>query len=206
MNIDNRSLIAVLVLSAAGLVGIAVEEGYCGNACPDPVKGIAVPTLGFGTTGRDITMSSTTTPPKALARLLSDVQKFEGALKQCVHVPLHQYEYDVYINLAYNIGRGKSGVVDGFCESKRGGPSTLVQRLNAYDYQGACNAILLWRFVGDVDCSTPGNKQCAGLWERRLRLHRQCLGPSVIARPAPANASPVPVIASEARQSTGVSQ
>lgn len=178
MNFDNRSLIAVLVLSAAGLVGLAVEEGYCGNACPDPVKGKAVPTLGFGSTGSDITMSSTTTPVKALQRALTDIQRFEGALKQCVHVPLHQHEYDVYVNLAYNIGRGKSGVVDGFCESKRGGPSTLVARLNAYDYQGACDAILMWKKAGDVDCSVPGNKQCSGLWERRLRLHRQCLGPA----------------------------
>lgn len=172
----NRSLIAVLALSAAGLVGIAVDEGYTSRTVPDPVKGVRVPTNGFGSTGSDITMSSTTTPVKALQRALTDIQKFEGALKQCVHVPLHQYEYDAYVNLAYNIGRGKSGVVDGFCESKRGGPSTLVQRLNAHDYQGACDAILMWKKVGDVDCSMPGNKQCPGLWERRLRLHRQCSG------------------------------
>ena len=173
-----RSLLAVLVLSAAGLVGIAVDESYTARAVPDPVKGRAVPTLGFGTTGKDITMASTTTPPKALARLLVDVRQFEGALRQCVHVPLHQYEYDVYVNLAYNIGAGKSGMADGFCELERGGPSTLVQRLNAQDYKGACDAILMWRKVGDVDCSTPGNKVCAGLWQRRLRLHRQCLGPA----------------------------
>lgn len=178
MNFDNRSLIAVLVLSAAGLVGIAVDEGYTSRAVPDPVKGVAVPTNGFGSTGSDITMRSTTTPVKALQRALTDVQRFEGAIKQCVHVPLHQHEYDAYVNLAYNIGRGKSGVVDGFCESKRGGPSTLVARLNAYDYQGACDAILMWKKAGDVDCSVPGNKQCPGLWDRRLRLHRQCLGPA----------------------------
>lgn len=183
MTIDNRSLIAVLVLSAAGLVGLTVDEGYTSRAVPDPVKGLAVPTNGFGSTGPDITMRSTTTPPQALQRMLRDVQQFEGAIKQCVHVPLHQYEYDVYVNLAYNIGRGKSGVTDGFCEAKRGGPSTLVQRLNAYDYAGACDAILLWKYVGDVDCSTPGNRQCPGLWARRLRLHRQCLGPSGSATP-----------------------
>jgi lysozyme len=183
MTTDNRSLIAVLALTAAGLVGIAVDEGYTSHAVPDPVKGVKVPTNGFGSTGKDITMRSTTTPPKALARLLTDVQHFEGALKQCVTVPLHQYEYDAYVNLAYNIGRGKSGVADGFCESKRGGPSTLVQRLNTYDYKGACDAILMWRKVGHVDCSAPGNRQCPGLWARRLRLHKQCLGPAGDAGP-----------------------
>lgn len=171
----NRSLINVLALTAAGLVGIAVEENYMGRAGPDPVKGTAVPTIGFGTTG-GVRMGDTTTPPKALARLLTDVRQFEGALKTCIKVPLAQHEYDAYVNLAYNIGTGKSGVVDGFCYAKRGGYSTLVTRLNAFDYAGACEAILMWRRVGDVDCATPGNKVCSGLWARRLRLHQQCLG------------------------------
>lgn len=164
-----------MVLSAAGLVGVAVEEGYIDNASPDPVKGTKVPTIGFGTTG-GVKMGDTTTPVKALQRMLTDVKGFEGALKRCVKVPLHQYEYDAYVNLAYNIGAGKSGVADGFCESKRGGPSNLVQRLNALDYVGACDAILQWRRVGDTDCSAPGNRTCPGLWARRLKLHRQCLG------------------------------
>ncbi len=160
---DNRSLLAVLVLSAAGLVGIAVDEGYTSKAVPDPVKGKAVPTMGFGTTG-GVKMGDSITPPKALARALADVQKYEGALKTCVAVPLHQHEYDAYINLAYNIGS------TAFCSS------TLVKRLNAGDYTGACNAILMWKRVGDVDCSKPGNGVCGGLWARRQRLRLQCLG------------------------------
>lgn len=159
----NRSLIAVLVLSAAGLVGIAVDETFVDKAYPDPVKGAAVPTLGFGAT-QGVRMGDTTTPHKALARLLTDVQQFEGALQACVRVPLAQYEYDAYLNLAYNIGS------TAFCRS------TLVKRLNAGDYAGACEAVLMWRYVGGVDCSMAGNRQCAGLWARRLRTHRQCLG------------------------------
>jgi lysozyme len=177
MNTDHRSYIAILVLSAAGFVGLAVDEGYTSKAVPDPVKGTAVPTLGFGTTG-GVKMGDTTTPPKAMQRTLTDVQAFEGALKRCVRVPLFQHEYDAYVNLAYNIGAGKSGVTDGFCEARRGGSSTLVKRLNALDYKGACDAILDWRFVGDVDCAAPGNKSCPGLWARRLKTHAQCLGPA----------------------------
>lgn len=163
MTTDNRTLIAALVLSAAGLVGIAVDEGYTAKAVPDPVKGTLVPTVGFGTTG-GVRMGDTTTPVKALQRKLSDVQAFEGALKTCVKVPLHQYEYDAFINLAYNIGPAA------FCGS------TLVKRLNTVDYPGACQAILMWKKVGSVDCSAPGNTTCRGLWERRQRLHQQCLG------------------------------
>lgn len=175
MSTSNRTLIASLVLSAAGFVGIAVNEGYTDKAVPDPVKGTAVPTIGFGTTG-GVKMGDTTTPVKAMQRKLSDVKKFEGAVKQCVKVPLHQYEYDAYIDLAYNIGTGKAGVADGFCELRSGGPSTLVKRLNALDYAGACDAILQWKKVGSVDCSEPGNRTCSGLWDRRQRLRKQCLG------------------------------
>lgn len=160
---SNRSLIAVLALSAAGLVGIAIDEGYREKAYPDPVLGAKVPTIGFGSTG-GVRMGDTTTPVKALQRKLSDVQAFEGALKKCVTVPLHQYEYDAYINLAYNIGP------TAFCNS------TLVKKLNAQDYAGACDAILKWRMVGSTDCAAPGNKTCPGLWARRLKTHSQCLG------------------------------
>lgn len=158
-----RSLVAVLVLSAAALVGIAVDESYTARAIPDPVKGTAVLTIGFGTTA-GVRMGDSTTPPRALERLLTDVQAFEGALQRCVQVPLHQHEYDAYLNLAYNIGG------TAFCSS------TLVKRLNAGDYPGACEAILMWKYVGKVDCSAPGNRQCPGLWARRLKTHRQCLG------------------------------
>lgn len=109
-------------------------------------------------------MGDTTTPPKALARALTDVRKFEAALKACVTVPLSQGEYDAYISLSYNIGQ------TAFCNSK------LVQRLNAADYTAACAAILDWKYVGRSDCSVPGNKVCSGLWADRLKLHAQCLG------------------------------
>lgn len=162
-NNTNRSVIASLVLSAAGLVGIAVNEGYSDKAYPDPVLGAKVPTIGFGTTG-GVKMGDTTTPVKALQRKLSDIKAYEGAVKQCVRVPLHQYEYDAFIDLAYNIGP------TAFCSS------TLVKRLNAQDYAGACDAILQWRRVGSADCSVPGNKTCPGLWARRQLARKQCMG------------------------------
>lgn len=124
-----RILLATLALSAAGFVGIAMNEGYTDKAVI-PIPG-DVPTLGFGTT-EGVKMGDHTTPPKALARALTDVGKYEGALHRCVHVPLHQYEYDAYVDLAYNIGATK------FCGS------TLVKKLNALDYAGACAEISRW--------------------------------------------------------------
>ena len=148
-----RIAISALALSASALVGIAVHEGYSPVAYR-PVPG-DVPTVGFGTT-EGVKMGDRIEPVQALTRKLADVQRFEGALKQCVRVPLHQHEYDAFLSLAYNIGPGA------FCGS------TLVRKLNAGDYAGACAEILRWdRFQG---------QPLRGLTLRRQAEHRQCLG------------------------------
>jgi lysozyme len=144
---------ALLALSASALVGIAVHEGYRGEAY-EPVKG-DVPTIGFGTT-EGVEMGDRITPERALVRLLKDANKFEKAVKRCAPVPLHQYEFDAYVSLTYNIGEGA------FCRS------TLVKKLNAQDYEGACAEILRWdRFKG---------KPLPGLTKRRQQEFNQCLG------------------------------
>lgn len=165
MNVPRTGL-AALGLSAAALISIAISEGYTDRAVI-PTKG-DVPTVGFGTTtrpdGSPVQMGDRTNPVEALERKARDLQRFEGALKSCVRVPLYQHEYDAYVDLAYNIGPGA------FCGS------TVVRRLNAMDYEGACNAILMWKRVGAQDCSAPGNRVCWGLWQRRLATHQKCLG------------------------------
>ena len=149
----NRNAITTLVLSAAALVGIALNEGYSDSTII-PIKG-DVPTIGFGTTD-GVKLGDKITPPKALARALQDVQKFEGAIKKCVVVPLHQYEYDAYVSLSYNIGSGA------FCSS------TLVKKLNAQDYASACQEILRWdRAKGRV---------VKGLTNRRQQEYQKCIG------------------------------
>jgi len=97
----NRSQLASLTLSASALVWLAMSEGFTDRAI-QPLPGDKW-TYGFGTTD-GVKPGDTISPPKALERKLRDVQAFEGALKQCVTVPLAQGEYDAYVSLAYNIG------------------------------------------------------------------------------------------------------
>ena len=151
----NKARIAVsaLALSASALVGIAVHEGYSPVAYR-PVPG-DVPTIGFGTTD-GVKMGDRTDPVQALTRKLADVQRFEGALKQCVRVPLHQHEYDAFLSLAYNIGPGA------FCGS------TLVRLLNQGQYREACDQILRWtKFKGE---------DLPGLVKRRSQERDLCKG------------------------------
>ena len=147
-----RTQVAMLSASAVALVGLAVHEGYRENAYLD-IVGVA--TIGYGTT-EGVRLGDRTDPIKALERALSDMQKFEGAIKQCVRVPLYQHEYDAFLSLSYNIGSGA------FCRS------TLVRKLNAGEYKYACDEILRW--------DRAGGKVVRGLTIRRQKEHKQCLG------------------------------
>lgn len=147
-----RKALVTLALSALGLVGIAAHEGYSDKAYQDVV---GIWTIGFGTT-KDVKPADKIDPVKALQRKAEDIVKFEGAIKQCVTVPLHQHEYDAYVSLAYNIGPSA------FCNS------TLVKRLNQQDYADACKEILRW--------NRAGGKVVKGLAVRRDAEYRQCIG------------------------------
>jgi lysozyme len=149
----NRTPIFGLGISGVALIGLLVAEGYRDHAYI-PVAG-DVPTIGFGTT-ENVKMGDKVTVTQALNRAMIDVQKFEGAIKSCVKVPLHQYEYDAYTSLAYNIGSSA------FCRS------TLVRLLNQEKYEEACKQILRWDFFK--------GKPLRGLTVRREKEYQQCIG------------------------------
>lgn len=147
-----RVTISALAVSAVALVGIALHEGYRGEAYKDVV---GVPTIGYGET-KGVKMGDKTTPDRALVQLLSSANKHADAIRQCIHVPLYQHEFDAYVSLAYNIGTGA------FCGS------TLVKKLNAGDYKGACAEIKRW--------NRAGGKVVKGLVKRREAEYQMCIG------------------------------
>lgn len=164
-----RTAVAALVLSASGLIGIAVSEGWEPVARP-PVPG-DVPTGGFGSTRAEsgpMKAGERIDPVRGLILLQRDASEAERIVRRCAPVPMHQHEFDAFVSLAYNVGPGKAGVKDGFCVLKSGRPSTIVRLLLAGDYAGACKAILGWdKFQG---------RPLRGLTLRRERESAQCLG------------------------------
>lgn len=152
----SRTLVAALALSASALVGIATHEDYRGAAYV-PVAG-DVPTIGFGTT-KGVRPGDKTTPPRALIALLRDADESAQAVRRCAPVPMYQDEFDAYVSLAYNIGSGA------FCRS------TLVRKLNAGDYAGACAELLRW--------DKMAGRTLPGLTKRRQAEYRQCMGEGV---------------------------
>jgi lysozyme len=169
MTMRTRTIIASLTLSAAGLIGIATSEGWEPIA-RSPVPG-DVPTGGFGSTRSEsgpMKAGERIDPVRGLILLQRDASEAERVVRRCAPVPMHQHEFDAFVSLAYNIGPGKAGVKDGFCELKSGRPSTIVRRLMDGDYAGACKSLLSWdKFHGT---------QLRGLTLRREREYAQCMG------------------------------
>jgi lysozyme len=160
-----RSHVAGLALSASAFVGLVTNE-YFTDTAVIPVKGDR-PTVGFGSTfkedGSAVKMGDTITPTKALARSLSHIQKDESKLKRCVTAELSQVEYDLMVDFAYQYG------TTALCES------TIVKAANSGDYVASCKGYLEYKFVAKYDCSTPGNKRCAGVWTRSKKRYDTCM-------------------------------
>lgn len=161
-----RSAVAVMVLTASTLVGIAVHEDYKGVAYI-PVPG-DVPTIGFGTTA-GVKMGDKTTPARSLVRLLEEVEGvYAAGVKKCVTAPLSQHEYEAYVTLAYNVGVGT------FCKkAKEGKPPNLIDLINAGQYDEACERI------NDFNKGPNGKgglKVLPGLVKRRAEERKICEG------------------------------
>lgn len=150
---STRQSVGGLGIGAALLVSVMMYEGYTDKAVI-PVPG-DVPTIGVGRT-EGVHMGDKTEPVREMMLLLKNLDKYGNGIKACINVPLYQYELDAFVSLAYNIG------INAFCNS------TLVKKLNAGDYSGACEQIMIWdKFKG---------KPLKGLTNRRNEEYRTCRG------------------------------
>ena len=158
---DTRQRIAAgaLIVSLAGVAGIAGWEGYTDRAII-PIPG-DVPTIGHGTTvypdGTPVKLGDKTTRKQAVEFMRHDLDVFEQGVRRCVKVPLTQNEYDAYVSLTYNIGVGA------FCGS------TLLRILNTGNYSAACAQISRW--------NRAQGKVVNGLTNRREAERKTCETP-----------------------------
>lgn len=152
-----------------------------------------VPTIGHGSTryedGRRVTLADLPiTRQRAVELALGELDR---TYAQCVRNSLgqtlvNQTEFDKAADFAGQYG----------CGAWRG--SSMLTKTKAGDYPGACRAYLGYKFMTSArresagwvpyqwrksgvpvrwrfDCSTPGNKICAGVWTRQLERHNACM-------------------------------
>jgi GH24 family phage-related lysozyme (muramidase) len=160
-----RIAVAALSLSAAAMVAIWGEEGWT-ESTVIPVKG-DVPTVGPGLTkrpdGSPVRMGDTIKPLEGARRSLAHLQQGEAALRRCITAPMHQAEWDIVNDFAYQYGTAAA------CRS------SIVREANAGNYAASCEAYLKFRFVAGYDCSTPGNTRCRGVWLRSKARRDACM-------------------------------
>jgi len=147
-----------LALAAtAGLV--ASFEGFRTVAYLDPV---GIPTACFGRT-EGVELGQRYSDAECEEYLFEEVVKFQRAVRQRVDVPLSTGQLAAFTSFTYNVG------VRNF-ES-----STLRRRLNAGDYQGACDELLRWRYATKAGVKV----ELPGLVRRREAERELCLEPDV---------------------------
>ena len=142
----------IVKTSDKGTEIIKAHEGYSDTSylCPANYW-----TWGYGSRyykGMEVTKGMKFTKNEAEAQLKLDLEKFENVILKTVKVPLVQEQFDALVSFIYNVGEG----------AFRG--STLLKKLNAYDYRGAADELLKW----DKARNKHGEKKpLAGLTRRR---------------------------------------
>jgi lysozyme len=170
--LDNKRIaIGAVKLGAIGLVALALSEVFSPTVYKDIV---GVDTYGYGETEIPH-KGATITPERALLHLLKRVEDDYGnGVKNCVKVPLYQYEYDAYVNLAYNVGVGafckkadknRKNKITGLPDPE---PDRLIDVLNAGKYEEACERI--------KGFNKAGGRVVKGLTIRREREYQMCIG------------------------------
>lgn len=113
-----------------------------------------IPTIGYGSTyyadGRKVTLQdSPISEPDARALLMYELRHtfLPGVLRQCPVLATHERRLNAVVDFAYNLGVGRLQT------------STLKRKINAQDWEGAKEQLMLW--------TRGGGKVLSGLVKRR---------------------------------------
>lgn len=118
--------------------GLKLKSYYCPAG---------VLTIGYGHTGKDVTVGQQITQVEAERLLNADLDKFVPGVESLLKVVLTDNQFSALVALAYNIGLGNLK------------KSTLLKKVNASDFTGAVESWLKW--------NKAGGKVLKGLTARR---------------------------------------
>lgn len=150
MSVRRAVLVGGTALSlAAGL--IMPWEGLSNKAYLDIVQ---VPTICYGYT-HNVQLGDLKTDDECYDLLVEEILYLDGFIDRHVTVDLTDYQRAAILSWMYNVGPGAFQ------------RSTLLKKLNAGDYTGACNELTRWVHAG--------GKRVNGLVKRREAEKEMCL-------------------------------
>lgn len=144
-------LSSAIVLGGAYLV--APFEGKVNRTYLDPVD---ILTSCYGHTGPELQKGQVFTDEQCLSQLAEDLVRHDRQMMRFVRVPLTDEQHAAFLSFTYNVG------VNSFKNS------TLLRKLNQYDYEGACNELKRW--------NKANGRVLNGLTKRREAERDMCLG------------------------------
>lgn len=142
--------VALALTATASLIG--GFEGVRQVAYLDPV---GIPTACFGRT-QGVQVGQSYSREECEEYLLEEVIHFQREVRRLVVVPMEPHHLAAFTSFAYNVG------IQNFRTS------TLLRKLNAGDYEGACNELPRWVYAKGI--------KLPGLVNRREVERRICLG------------------------------
>ncbi|MHC5174331.1 lysozyme [Serratia rhizosphaerae] len=136
---------AIAAVLIADLEGVRYEPYY-------DVAGVL--TVCYGHTGADIVLGKKYTEAECKTMLDKDLVPFTRSVERSIKVPASEYQRAALISFSYNVGTHAFE------------NSSLLRKLNAGDYSGACDGLRQWIYAG--------GKQWRGLMNRREIEHAVC--------------------------------
>lgn len=153
-----RTIAGALTVAGTLAVGtVAVYESPGGKPNLTAYRDVVgIPTACFGET-LGIRMGMKFTKAECEKMFVVRLDEFANAVEKCAPrvAELSDRTYVQFVSLAYNIGTG------GFCKS------TVKRRIQAGDFRGACEAILMW--------DKAGGRKIKGLTKRRQAERADCI-------------------------------
>jgi lysozyme len=141
-------------LAISGAFIVAPFEGKENKAYIDPV---GIVTVCYGNTGKEAVLGKTYTDGQCLDQMATDLKEHDKQLMSVVKVPFKSdYQHAAMLSFVYNAGIGNFS------------SSTMLKKLNAKDYDGACQELTKWVYAK--------KKMLKGLVIRRSLEYKYCMG------------------------------
>jgi lysozyme len=141
-------------LAISGAFIVAPFEGKENKAYIDPV---GIVTVCYGNTGKEAVLGKTYTDDQCLDQMATDLKEHDKQLISVVKVPFKSdYQHAAMLSFVYNAGIGNFS------------SSTMLKKLNAKDYDGACQELTKWVYAK--------KQKLKGLVIRRSLEYKYCMG------------------------------
>lgn len=150
-----RKVIGAIVAGAIALASPIISQ-FEGREHRVYLDTGAVLTVCEGHTGSDVQPGDVWTDDMCDEAKRADLLIAAKAVARYVRVPLYEHEYAALISFTFNVG------------GEQFRTSTLLRKLNAEDYVGACNELPRWIY--------DNGRKLAGLVKRRVAERKLCLG------------------------------